>query len=284
MLWPGMERCAEVRIRNFGKERLMSVTARELVERLSGATGCKLDKTLDTIKWGDAERVVTGVAVTFMGTYEVLERAAARGLNFVISHEPIFWHHTDDKGRMAGDKVFGAKCALMERKGLVLWRFHDYPHAQRPDAILEGMTEALGWKGYQSRENAHLFELPETSLGELAGRLKAALGATVVRGVGRPEMRVRRVALSPGSPGTENHLRFLQRGDVEVLVTGESMEWETNEYVRDASAAGLGKGLVLVGHRNSEEAGMEFVARWVRAHVAEVPVEFVGAGDPFWLG
>lgn len=262
----------------------MGVTARELVTRLTGATGCHLEKTLDTIKWGNPETVVTGMAVTFMGTYEVLRRAAERGLNFVMTHEPVFYNHMDDKQRLAGDAVFAAKCALMEQKGLVVWRFHDYPHAQRPDAILAGMTEALGWKAYQSRDDAHLFELPETTLGELAGMLKGRLGAAVVRGVGRQEMRVRRVALSPGSPGADNHLRFLQRGDVEVLVTGETAEWETNEYVRDAAAAGMTKGLVLVGHRNSEEAGMEFVARWARGIVTEVPVEYVGAGDPFWLG
>ena len=261
----------------------MSLSARQLIDRLIAATGCTLPQTVDTIKCGDPAAAVTGVAVTFMATFDVLRRAAARNLNLVITHEPTFYHHFDTVERLAGDAVYAAKLQLLTQHRLVLWRFHDYPHTQRPDAILAGMVAALGWQRYQSPENPHVFTLPPTTLGALALTLRQKLGGTVVRSTGQRAMPVTMVALSPGSPGADRHLKFLQRGDVEVLITGESAEWETNEYVRDASAAGLAKGLILVGHRNSEEAGMESIAHWVRANVPEVPVEYLPAGDPFWL-
>ncbi len=75
---------------------------------------------------------------------------------------------------------------------------------------------------------------------------------------------------------------MLRRDDVEVLLAGESLEWETVEYVRDAIAAGKPKALILLGHVNSEEAGMEYCARWLKAFVPETPVEFIPARDPFW--
>ena len=52
--------------------------------------------------------------------------------------------------------------------GLVVWRFHDHWHMRRPDGILLGMVKAMGWEKYQSKENAHLFLLPEISVKTLA--------------------------------------------------------------------------------------------------------------------
>jgi putative NIF3 family GTP cyclohydrolase 1 type 2 len=69
---------------------------------------------------------------------------------------------------------------------------------------------------------------------------------------------------------------------VDVVMSGEVPEWETVEYVRDAVAAGKAKALVLLGHVNSEEAGMEYAAEWLKGFVTEAPVQFIPAGDPFW--
>ena len=54
-----------------------------------------------------------------------------------------------------------------------------------------------------------------------------------------------------------------QRDDVEVLLAGETVEWETVEYTRDATDSGSRKALILLGHNNSEEAGMERLAPWL---------------------
>ena len=43
-----------------------------------------------------------------------------------------------------------------------------------------------------------------------------------------------------------------------MLVAGETREWETVEFTRDAVAAGKRKALILLGHANSEEAGMKY--------------------------
>ena len=53
------------------------------------------EQTVDTIKAGDPETPVTGIATTVMATYDVLERAAASGHNLIITHEPTFYSHQD---------------------------------------------------------------------------------------------------------------------------------------------------------------------------------------------
>ncbi len=77
-------------------------------------------------------------------------------------------------------------------------------------------------------------------------------------------------------------MKALERGDVEVAIIGEVPEWETVEYVDDAHAAGMHKGLIMLTHIPSEQAGMEECTAWMKRFVTEVPVEFVAAKQPFW--
>ena len=81
---------------------------------------------------------------------------------------------------------------------------------------------------------------------------------------------------------SESSERDSEGEKVEVLVSGESREWETVEYVRDAISAGMKKALILLGHATSEEPGMEYCATWLKTFVTEVPVEFIPAKEPFW--
>ena len=256
------------------------ITAREIVDRIKGQVGCEwAEETVDTFKAGDPDAPVSGVATTFLATFDVLRRAQAAGLNFVITHEPTFYHHHEDTSALGDDAVLAAKRAFIEEGGLVVWRFHDHWHRRQPDGITEGMAEALGWQGCEG--DAPCYRLPETTVGELAADAAAKIGASRVRVVGDPALRVTRIGLCPGAAPSVWHYKLLQRHDVEVLVAGEAREWETVEYVRDAAAMGMNKALILLGHAPSEEAGMGHMAQWLAGFVDEVPIEFVPAGDPF---
>ena len=267
-----------------GKELPMAtLTAQEIIDRIIQGVGCQpLAQTVDTFKAGDPRAAVTAIGCTFAATFDVLQRAVGQGINLLITHEPTFWEHMDNTEAWAGDKLLAAKKQFLADHDLVVWRCHDYWHKRRPDGILEGMVRALGWQSYQRSDGLGFFTLPPTTLGELAGVIQKKLGAKVVRVTGKAEMPCQNIAMLPGAHGPVGQIRALQREDVDVLVAGETREWETNEYVRDAVAAGFRKGLILPGHCNSEEAGMEFMADWLRQLVPQVRVEFLPAGDPFW--
>jgi putative NIF3 family GTP cyclohydrolase 1 type 2 len=124
--------------------------------------------------------------------------------------------------------------------------------------------------------------MPETTVKKLAEEVAKKLESPVVRVVGDPEMKVTKVALSPGAAGSEREMGALERDDVEVLLVGETREWETVEYAADAVTQGRKKALIVIGHIPSEQAGMEECTRWLKGFVKEVPVEFVGAKEPWW--
>ncbi len=261
------------------------ITARQIVAEIQKQVGVEWKQdTVDTFKAGNPDTPVTGIAVTMMATMDVLQRAAAKNLNFIITHEPTFYAHLDrPEGVPEDDAVWAEKRAFIEKHGLVVWRFHDHWHMRNPDGIEAGNVHALGWEKYQRPGNQYLFVVPETTLKELAAQVAQKLQSTVVRIVGDPEMRITEVAFSPGAAGSEREIQALEQDDVQVLMVGETREWETVEYSADAVSQGRKKALIVIGHIPSEQAGMEECTRWLKGFVKDVPVEFVPAKQPFWL-
>jgi putative NIF3 family GTP cyclohydrolase 1 type 2 len=260
------------------------ITARKLVTEIQKQVGVEWKKdTVDTFKAGNPDTPVTGVAVTMMATMDVLQRASAKGLNFVITHEPTFYAHLDTpEGIPESDAVWAEKRAFIEKHGMVVWRFHDHWHMRKPDGIEAGNVQALGWEKFQRPDNQYLFAMPETTLKELAKQVSEKLGSSVVRVVGDPAMKITKVGFSPGAAGSESEIRALEQDDVQVLMVGETREWETVEYAADAVSEGRKKALIVIGHIPSEQQGMDECTRWLKGFVKDVPVEFVPARQPFW--
>jgi hypothetical protein len=90
------------------------LTAGEVMWRVIAATGAPPPaNTVDTLKAGDKNTLVTGIATTFMDTYAVLVKAVASGKNLIITHEPTFYNHPDDLGPLADDPVQKQKLAYI---------------------------------------------------------------------------------------------------------------------------------------------------------------------------
>jgi putative NIF3 family GTP cyclohydrolase 1 type 2 len=261
------------------------ITANEAIDRIKKNVGVEWrSETVDTFKAGDPGTKVTGIAVTMMATLDVLLRAAAKNENLIITHEPTFYDHLDTSKELPqgeSDAVLAEKRAFIAQHHLVVWRFHDHWHLRKPDGILTGVIRKLGWEKFQDANNQYLFTIPEATVGQLSEELQKKLDIHVMRVVGDRDMKVKRVALSPGAAGFRREVGALEMPDIELLITGESREWETVEYVADAVAEGRHKALIMLSHVPSEQPGMEECASWLKTFVTEVPVEFVPTKDPF---
>ncbi len=258
-------------------------TASEIIAAIEKESGVAArENTVDTFKAGDPSTRVRGIAVTMMATLDVLQRAAANGQNLVITHEPVFYSHRDatETLRAGNDSVFALKQKFIADNGLVVWRFHDRPHAMQNDLIRTGMLRALGWENRRSPASSLVVELERTTVAALARHLRQRLHAGAVRIVGDSSAVVARIGFTQGFPGFAANKSAMQQS-VDALVMGEDHEWESIAYAADAITAGRLKAAVVVGHTPSEQAGMEEVARWLKTFIRAVPVEFVPARDPF---
>jgi len=263
-------------------ESMIAPTAVEVVEKIKGELTCDWsEKTVDTFKAGDPNATVTGIATTFMATVDVLRKAAALGCNLVITHEPTYYNHLDSKELLENDPVYAAKQAIIEENNLVVFRFHDHWHRTRPDGIYTGMMQKMVWDTYLVEGEHNILDLPGVRLADVTTHLKEIFPSANLRVIGNQGLKINRAAFSAGAPGSSAHLRLMQRGDINLLIIGEAPEWETIEYMRDASQLGQPKALIILGHAISEEAGMEYCARWMKSFIKDLPIHFIEAGDPF---
>ena len=264
------------------------ITAQQVIDRIKANVGIPwMAETVDTFKAGDSQTPLTGIAVTMMATMDVLQRAAANRENLIISHEPTFYEHEDHASELPQgekDPVLAAKRAFIEKNHLVVWRFHDHQHRMKLDQVQQGNVHKLAWEKYQDAGNQYLFTIPATTVDQLAAELKTKLGISALRVVGDRSMKVSRLAFSPGAAGAGREIGALEKPEVQVLIVGETREWETVEYVADAVSEGRQKALIVLSHVPSEQSGMEECTQWLRTFVTEVPVEFVGTPDPFSEG
>ena len=61
-------------------------TVQQVIDLILAETpGGTLVETVDTLKAGDPDQSVTGIATTFLATYDVIHRAAEDGANFILN-------------------------------------------------------------------------------------------------------------------------------------------------------------------------------------------------------
>ena len=227
----------------------------------------EVPNTVDVIKAGDPQTRVTGIVTTMFATMDVLKKAVEMNCNLIIAHEPLFYNHLDETKQFANDPVFHEKKKFIDDNKLVVWRFHDYIHRLKPDAIDFGMAVKLKWEKYASTADFDKFEIPLTTLKDLLVYLKRIFPANAFHVIGDPDMKLSGIAFAAGAPGSSAHLRLLRDQSVDVLLAGEVPQWETYEYVRDAVIQNRNKAVIFLGHVTSEEPGMEYCAQWLKGFI-----------------
>ena len=257
-----------------------TLTAAQVIERIKqGLAVPWAPDTVDTFKAGSPDTPVRGIATTFMATLDVLQRAAAAGLNFVISHEPTFWNHRDLTDQWQNDPVFQFKTAFIKEHGMVVHRIHDSIHARKPDMIFVGFDKALGWEKYRLDERGIAYRMPSTTVETITRHMADKLNTRSIRLIGNPSLKVTKVAVS-------GHAALNNRGtlpDCDVQILFEAWERDSAEFWRDAVAAGQPKALILTAHEVGEESGMDVFAGWLKERVPEVPIQYIPAKDQYWI-
>ncbi len=240
-------------------------------------------QTVDTLKSGSPDQKVTGIVTTMFATIPVIEQAKTLNANFIIAHEPTYYNHEDKKNWVNNNSVQQQKQALLEKYQVTVWRFHDYCHQLKPDAISYGVAKKANWLSYY-KTGSTVLEMPAMKLEELVKHLKTSLQIEHVRVIGNMEQSCKRIALLPGAWGGAMQVSIAESQKPDVLVIGELQEWETAEYIRDAQAFGKNTSLVVLGHAQSEEPGMEWVAEWLQPKLTGLKVTHIASGNPFtWM-
>jgi putative NIF3 family GTP cyclohydrolase 1 type 2 len=255
----------------------MNLCIRDIIEYLTSPVG-PLENTVDKLEYGNPDSTVKGVAVAFLATQEVVDKAKNLGVNLIITHEGIFYSHWDKKETLKSDPVYIQKRQMIEESKIAFFRFHDHIHKYRPDGITNGLLQSLGWQDYEVKNfpAASILVIPKTSLKEAVFYVKKRLGLQFLRCCGDSLMTCKRIGLLAGyRGGGELVIPLFEKESLDLVIYGEGPEWETPEYVRDAVRQGRQKALIVLGHAESEMPGMEFIARELQEKFPGIPIHFL---------
>lgn len=246
-----------------------------------------IPNTVDTLKSGNPDMEVTGIVTTMFATVTVIKEAIKLGANFIIAHEPTFFNHADKRDWTPNNQVIAEKAALLAAHKIAVWRCHDYIHAMQPDTIFYGFLKKTGWLPQVQPDHnltERVFNIPTTTLGVLVNHLKSTLGIDHFRIIGDLQQPVTKIGLRPGAPSSESQVQLVEQGHPDVLIIGETREWETAEYIRDGRLLGHNTALIILGHIASEQPGMEYFAGWLQPKAAPLEVHFVATAPVFtWV-
>jgi len=260
-----------------------ALTVQQVINALlADIPGAPFPNTVDTIKTGDPNTPVKGIVTTMFATNEIIGKTISLGANFIIAHEPTFYNHADETKWLSDDAVYRYKRDLLDKHGIVVWRFHDGIHAHKPDGVRMGTLQALGWDKYYNANDPSLIELPAaTPFGQLLAHCRKSLDTGKLKFIGDPTQDCKRIVLMPGAPGGQRQIGSIEKYQPDCFITGELNEWETAEYVRDARIQGRKLSLIVLGHSVSEEAGMEWLVPVLKQKAPGIPVTHLPSGDPF---
>lgn len=233
--------------------------------------------TVDTLKAGTRDQVVTGIVTTMFPTLAVINKAIELKANLIIPHEPTFYSGSDETEWLVNDSVYQYKMDLLAKNKIAIWRNHDYVHRMKVDGVQAGVVDQLGWNEYYNQNP--ILNIPKTSLRDLINHVKNKLEVPAMRYVGDLNQHCSKVLLLPGAVGGKRQIESIMKEKPDVLICGESNEWETPEYVRNAVEMGQKLSMIEIGHSASEEGGSEFLTSWLRKYTPEIPVAHIPSGN-----
>jgi putative NIF3 family GTP cyclohydrolase 1 type 2 len=268
---------------SFGESGSKDYTVKDIIDRiLLEIPGAPFVRTVDHLRSGTFDQQVTGVVTTMFPHLGVIEKAHKMGANLIIAHETPFYNNDDQTDWLQEDEAYLYKIKLLEKYGIALWRFHDYWHRHTPDGIIMGNLIKLGWDNYYNAENQRMLKLPEPwTIAKVCDHIKERLGISSVRLVGNPEETVQTFYLAFGYHDSRVQIENIRKYNPDMILSGETREWETVERIRDGLIMGKKTSLVVLSHSASEEAGMEYAAEWLRQLFPTLSVSHIPSGNPF---
>jgi putative NIF3 family GTP cyclohydrolase 1 type 2 len=238
--------------------------------------------TVDQLRSGSMDQEVTGIVTTMFPTIEVIEKTAKAGANFIIAHETPFYNNNDETEWLKNDDVFKYKLELLRKYKIAIWRFHDHWHAHKPDGIVMGNLIKFGWEKYYNPDTPRMIKLPRPmTIRAIANLAKQKLGISMVRLAGNLGQPCSTIYLAFGYMDPRAQIPVIQQSKPDLILSGETREWETVERVRDGLLMGQKTSLLVLSHSVSEEAGMEYAVKWLQPKLPLVRITNIPSNNPF---
>ena len=244
--------------------RLLSV----LDEKAPFSTALSFDNS--GLLCGDPQREIRTVLLSLDVTFSVIDEAARRGADLILTHHPALFH--EQKRFTPDDRVY----ALIARNIAAAAAHTNLDKAQ--DGVNDVLAQTVGleqiqvWQGDDPDLIGRIGQLPcSTDLCVYAKMVRETLGANHLR-FADGGVPVHRVAVCSGAGGDQ--WVSLRGTDVDTLLTGEA------KYHHFLEAAQSGINLIEAGHFATEVLVLPVLERWLKQADPTLNVYYSSQTDP----
>ena len=145
--------------------------------------------------------------------------------------------------------------------------------------------------------NGHYLKLPDIDMREftipkgsvvvgagpnaVAELAKKRLGISTLRVVGDLKQQCKTIYMAFGYMDPKMQIPIIQQVKPDLILSGETREWETVERVRDGQLMGQKTSLMVLSHAVSEEAGMDYAVQWLKPMLPGIPITHIASNNPF---
>jgi putative NIF3 family GTP cyclohydrolase 1 type 2 len=268
------------------------VTAKEIIEKIKSQPEFRWNNfLLDGWQTGNPDTPVSGIVTSFTPSVNVLKQAVVGKKNMIITQQPAYYLQTETY--LQSDPTFNYKKDFIKKNRLFLYQLKDNPKSGWADKF-PGLANALGWDAFLLRNDFYTeqvdsngtqyFNLPESRVWEKVKDIEASLQIKGLRVIGNRQTKIKKTSLTTGMFRLSALQKILKEPDIDLIVVAEAIEWESCEYFRDyLTWKGDQKAMILLGREATEDPACKALASWLATFITEVPVEWITAGEPFWV-
>ena len=245
------------------------------------------ETTVDRVIAGDPEKSVSTCMVTWISSFDAVRKAAAKGVDLLVTHEPTFYKHIRELERTDLSGITGEKKRFIEQNGLTVVRLHDtwdrWPDIGIPCAWaaflgLDGPPVATNKGEYPGTQ--HRYDIEETTVEAFARTVSgkvARIGEPLVQVIGNPDQKVSKVGIGTGC-GCSIPIYQELGCDLSVVCDDGSVYWRDIQRAEDE-----GHPVIRVNHGTSEEPGMATLAGYINGNLPDVEAVHLPHGATFRL-
>lgn len=246
--------------------------------------------TRDKVLFGNTQTECTGIVTCIYASIDVIHQTIQNNYNFIICHEALFWNHGDKTDWLGNNQVYLDKKELLEKHGITVWRNHDYVHSgmllnneKYVDGIFYGFAKKLNLTSFMQSNNPLFYNNLDIKAIDLAKYIKNILNLNGIRIIGNPDTLVHRLWIPMHILGKKDDEKITKINDLNIdcVLALECVDFTVAEYIRDASMFKMNKCIIVLGHFNAEEPGMEYMAEYLNKYLFNIPIQFISCNDTY---
>lgn len=228
---------------------------------------------------GSFEKEVNTVYIALDATDETIQEAAEAGADLLLTHHPLIFQGMK---KVNAEDFTGRRVIALIQNDIACYAMHTNFDVKGMADLGAGrmglkdcqVLDAIWWQEQEPSGIGKVGELPcEMTVAECAGKVKEAFGVELVKIFGRPDQKITRAAICPGSG--KSVIGKAIEAKAQVLITGDI------DHHDGIDGAAQGLAIIDAGHYGVEKIFIPYMKEYLESHTTGIQVIAQPEKHPF---